>query len=243
MEKTATLYRMSTSEHLCPFGLKSRYLLKHEGYKVNDRLLTTRREAEQFKKQHGVDTTPQTFIGDERIGGYDELKKFFHKDTADNKDITYLPVIAIFSVTFLAALALSWSQFQQFEIIWIIESFIALSMCALAIQKLNDLSAFSLQFITYDLVAMRYVPYAYAYAFLEAFAGIGMLAHLPAWIVAPPALLIGIVGAVSVFKAVYLDKRELKCACVGGDSKVPLGFVSLTENLMMVAMGTWMFIK
>jgi len=56
-------------------------------------------------------------------------------------------------------------------------------------------------------------------------------------------LLIGSIGAVSVFKAVYLDKRELKCACVGGDSKVPLGFVSLTENLMMVAMGCWMFIK
>jgi hypothetical protein len=36
---------------------------------------------------------------------------------------------------------------------------------------------------------------------------------------------------------VYVDKRELKCACVGGSSNLPLGFVSLTENLMMVAMG------
>jgi hypothetical protein len=43
-----------------------------------------------------------------------------------------------------------------------------------------------------------------------------------------------------VFKAVYLDKRELKCACVGGSSNVPLGFVSLTENLMMIAMAVWM---
>jgi hypothetical protein len=42
------------------------------------------------------------------------------------------------------------------------------------------------------------------------------------------------------FKAVYLDKRELKCACVGGSSNVPLGFVSLTENLMMIAMAVWM---
>ncbi|CTQ34557.1 hypothetical protein JAN5088_03353 [Jannaschia rubra] len=50
------------------------------------------------------------------------------------------------------------------------------------------------------------------------------------------ALFIGTVGEVSVFKAVYVGKRELKCACVGGDSTVPLGFVSLTENLMMVGM-------
>jgi hypothetical protein len=35
-------------------------------------------------------------------------------------------------------------------------------------------------------------------------------------------------------------KRDIKCACVGGSSKVPLGFVSLTENVMMVAMALWM---
>jgi hypothetical protein len=43
-----------------------------------------------------------------------------------------------------------------------------------------------------------------------------------------------------VFKAVYIDKRELKCACVGGSSNVPLGFISLTENLMMIGMAVWM---
>ena len=74
-------------------------------------------------------------------------------------------------------------------------------------------------------------------------AGILMTAGALVWISAPVALFIGTVGAVSVFKAVYIDKRELKCACVGGDSSVPLGFVSLTENLMMVAMGIWMPLK
>ena len=46
--------------------------------------------------------------------------------------------------------------------------------------------------------------------------------------------------AAIAIKAVYIDRRELKCACVGGSSNVPLGFVSLTENLMMVAMAVWM---
>lgn len=46
-----------------------------------------------------------------------------------------------------------------------------------------------------------------------------------------------------MFKAVYVDKRELKCACVGGDSSVPLGFISLTENLMMIFMGIWMPVR
>jgi hypothetical protein len=56
------------------------------------------------------------------------------------------------------------------------------------------------------------------------------------WLAATAALFVATVGAISVFKAVYIDKRELKCACVGGGSNVPLGFVSLTENLMMMGM-------
>jgi hypothetical protein len=56
-------------------------------------------------------------------------------------------------------------------------------------------------------------------------------------------LFVASIGAISVFKAVYIDKRDLKCACVGGDSKVPLGFVSLTENLMMIGMAIWMLSK
>ena len=81
--------------------------------------------------------------------------------------------------------------------------------------------------------------YAYLYPFGEAVAGLLMIAGLLPWISAPVAIFIGTIGAVSVAKAVYIDRRELKCACVGGDSRVPLGFISLTENLMMVAMGVW----
>ena len=68
-----------------------------------------------------------------------------------------------------------------------------------------------------------------------------MIARALNWISIPVALFIGTIGAVSVFKAVYIDKRELKCACVGGSSNVPLGFISLTENLMMIGMALWMF--
>ena len=121
--------------------------------------------------------------------------------------------------------------------------FIALSMCVLAVQKLQDLYSFSMLFITYDLLSMKWVKYAYIYPFVELLAGVCMIAGILIPIAAPAALFIGTIGAVSVFKAVYIDKRELKCACVGGDSNVPLGFISLTENLMMVAMAIWMLLK
>lgn len=52
-------------------------------------------------------------------------------------------------------------------------------------------------------------------------------------------LFIEAVNGLSVFKAIYIDKRELKFACVGGNSNVPLGFVSLTENIMMAGMAIY----
>ncbi|MBL4856033.1 MAG: glutaredoxin, partial [Idiomarina sp.] len=46
----ATLYRMSTPDHQCPFGLKTRHLLKANGYDVDDNLLESREETDKFKK-------------------------------------------------------------------------------------------------------------------------------------------------------------------------------------------------
>ena len=242
--KIAKLYRMVTDNHVCPFGIKSKDLLQRKGYVVEDHPLTSRAQTDKFKAQHNVETTPQTFIDGKRIGGYDDLRAHFGLPRQQNKDkTTYQPIIAVFSVTFLMALGFSSLQFGGFNFITLIELFIAISMCVLAILKLRDLFAFTNQFITYDILGRRYVPYAYFYPFAEAFAGLGMIAGLLTPLVAVVALFIGSIGAVSVIKAVYVDRRDLKCACVGGNSNVPLGAISLTENLMMAGMAVWMFIK
>ncbi|MFC0199602.1 glutaredoxin family protein [Paracoccus rhizosphaerae] len=241
--KTATLYRMVMPGHLCPYGLKSKDLLERQGFAVEDHHLTTRAETDAFKREHGVDTTPQTFIDGERIGGYDALRKHFGQEVKEKGETTYRPVIAIFSVALLMGLAVSWYVFGTIFTIQALEWFIAISMCVLAIQKLQDVESFSTMFLNYDLLARRWVRYGYVYPFAEALAGILMIAGALMWIAVPVALFIGTVGAVSVFKAVYIDKRELKCACVGGASNVPLGFVSLTENLMMIAMAIWMPVR
>jgi glutaredoxin len=226
---------MVTKEHICPYGLRSKDLLEREGYLVEDNHLTSRNDTDDFKQKHGVETTPQTFIEEKRIGGYDELRKYFGKGEAGQNGTTYAPVIAIFSVAALLSLAFQFFVSEDFISIRTLVLFIAFSMTLLAVQKLKDLYSFTNSFITYDLLAMRWLRYGYIYPFVEAYAGIGMVAQLPAIAVAPFSLFIGTVGAISVFKAVYVDKRELKCACVGGDSNVPLGFVSLSENIFMIA--------
>lgn len=236
--KTAVIYRLANERHWCPHGLKAKDLLERYGYRVRDEHLRTPEAASAFKAEHGVTTTPQIFIEGQRIGGHDDLRRHLGLSVRDPKALSYRPIIAIFAVTALMALAKQLSGTPEM-MPWLMD-FVAFSMCVLAILKLRDLDAFSSQFLGYDLLAKRVVRYAYVYPFAEAFVGVGMLLPALHVAVAPVGLLIGGIGAVSVIKAVYIDRRELKCACVGGNSNVPLGFVSLTENLMMVAMALWM---
>mgnify|MGYP000323617779 CR=1 FL=1 len=238
--KIATLYRMVMETHTCPYGLKAKDLLQRKGYRVDDHWLRTREETDAFKADHDVKTTPQTFINGERIGGYDDLRRWFGQNVRDPKAVTYRPVIAVFAVTALLALAVSYALSGNPFTLRAAEWFISFSMVVLAILKLQNVETFSTMFLNYDLLAKRWVRYGYIYPFAEAGAGLLMSAHALNWLSIPVALFIGTIGAISVFKAVYIDKRELKCACVGGDSHVPLGFVSLTENLMMIAMAVWM---
>lgn len=238
--RKAVLYRMVTPEHTCPYGLKAKDLLERQGFEVEDHLLTDRAQTDRFKAEHQVKSTPQTFINGERVGGFDDLQRHFGKAANDPNATTYTPVIAVFSMTTLMALAASYAVYGTPLTMRAAEWFIAFSMCVLALLKLQDVESFSSMFLGYDLLGRRWVRYAYAYPFLEGIAGVLMVAGALNWISIPVALFIGTVGAVSVFKAVYVDKRDIKCACVGGSSKVPLGFVSLTENVMMIAMAVWM---
>ena len=237
---TATLYRMVMPDHVCPYGIKAKALLQRKGYQVEDHHLTTRAETDAFKAAHGVKTTPQTFIGGQRIGGHDDLRRFFGLRVRDPKALTYTPVLALFAITALMALAASHAAFGSPFTIRAGEWFIAFSMAVLALMKLRDVDSFATMFLNYDLLARRWPAYGYVYPFAEGLAGVLMIAGALNWLSIPLALTIGTIGAVSVFKAVYIDRRELKCACVGGDSNVPLGFLSLTENLMMIAMALWM---
>ncbi|STX55671.1 glutaredoxin [Legionella beliardensis] len=238
----AILYRMVMPKHTCPYGIKAKSLLKWQGYSVEDKWLTSREQVEAFKAEHHVQTTPQTFINGERIGGYDDLRRYFGKKIQNKQETSYRPVIVLFIVTALMALATSYAVTGHFFTLRALSWFISFSMTVLALLKLQNIEGFSLMFLNYDLLAKRWVPYSYIYPFAEALAGVLMIAGAFHWISIPLALFIGTIGAISVFKAVYVDKRELKCACVGGDSNVPLGFISLTENLMMIGMALAMWV-
>ncbi|HSR00551.1 MAG TPA: glutaredoxin domain-containing protein [Sphingomicrobium sp.] len=74
--RTATLYRMKLPDHECPYGLLARRMLGDAGFKLDERLLTSREEVDAFKEEQGVATTPIIFIDNERIDGSEELAAY-----------------------------------------------------------------------------------------------------------------------------------------------------------------------
>ncbi|WP_435894764.1 MauE/DoxX family redox-associated membrane protein [Oceaniferula spumae] len=244
MSKKAKIVRIVAPDHFCPWGLKALDLLRRRGFDIEDEHLESSEENKKYKEENGYDETPQVWIEGKHIGTYDDLREHFGLGPDPKEGDTYQPVIAVFAVAFAMALTTCWAmEGSSLEILRVAELFIAISMCVLGILKLQDLKSFATGFVQYDLLAQRYVPYSNVYPVIEAGAGALMIAGLFTWVAAPLALIVSTIGAISVFKAVYIEKRDLKCACVGGGSSVPLGFISLTENLLMMVMSIWMIVK
>ena len=227
-----TVYRISTPDHECPWGLRAIHLLTEQGIQFDDNLLQTQAEIESFKAKHGVATTPQIFFGEERIGGYSDLAERFNV-TPEAADYSYTPVIALFSTAGLVSLATSLG----------ITGFMGISLSMLASLKLMDIEAFVDSFAKYDLITKRYKPYGKAYPFIELGLGLGFLSGLAPIVTGITSLAVGLAGVTSVVKAIYIDKLALNCACVGGHSKAPLGVVSMAENAIMAIMGASLLVS
>lgn len=64
------------AEHFCPYGLNSKDLLERKEYEIEDHHPPSREETDAFKKEHGVEMTPQIFFDGEKIGGFDALRQY-----------------------------------------------------------------------------------------------------------------------------------------------------------------------
>ena len=116
-----------------------------------------------------------------------------------------------------------------------------ISICLLAMLKLMDIKAFGTSYKKYDLISSKFDSWIYIYPFCELLIGISFLNSSPPSLIIFIALVLGISGMISVFKAVYLEK--LNCECIGGYAKTALGIISFIENLLMAIMSVLILIK
>ena len=227
------VYRMSTQDHECPWGLKAIELLQKRQIPFEDHRLISQEQVDSLKERLGVLTTPQIFSGNDRIGGYSDLAALLGEEVK-GADYSYTPVIAVFGTALLMALVLG---------VRVIQHFMGFSICALAMLKLMDVDSFSASFSKYDLLTQRLPIWGKIYPGVELLIGLGFLFETPLSIAGLIAFVVGVQGMISVFKAVYIDKLALNCACVGGSTKTPLGIISFSEYAIQSLMGFIIFFK
>ena len=80
--RKAVLYRMVLPDHTCPFGVRAKRMLEEHGFEIEEHILSSREETDAFQAEHGVTTTPQIFIGGNRIGGSEDLQRYLEQEAS-----------------------------------------------------------------------------------------------------------------------------------------------------------------
>jgi copper chaperone CopZ len=107
--------------------------------------------------------------------------------------------------------------------------------------KLIKLKDFAIAYKEYDIIAKRSNVYAHAYPFIELGLGILYFTNLVPFITNIITIIVMGIGAIGVYIKL-LKKEEIPCACLGTVFKVPMTWVTLVEDLLMVAMAVIMLI-
>jgi copper chaperone CopZ len=105
--------------------------------------------------------------------------------------------------------------------------------------KLLDLRGFADAYRSYDIVARAWPAWALIYPFIELALGIAYLLNLTPAVTNVMTLILMLVGSVGVLKAL-LDKRTIRCACLGTALNLPMTTITLVEDLGMAAMAAAM---
>lgn len=174
------------------------------------------------------------------LGGSDskyQIAATHHNETAEQTKswlATYKPILLIFGYITLLSVLLSWTgnniNSMQFMRVFMSGFFLIFSFF-----KLLDLQGFADSYSMYDLIAKRFPSWGYIYPFIELALGIAFAVNfnpvLTNWIT------LGVMGVsiIGVLQSV-LNKRKIRCACLGAVFNLPMSTITIIEDGLMIIM-------
>lgn len=174
--------------------------------------------------QHGAHTTTNGFDAEEPVSWFQ----------------TYKPIILIFAyiLTITVSLELVSGTFTLSR--WM-ENFMAGFFLVFSFFKLLDLRGFADSYATYDIIAKKWYGWGYIYAFIEFALGIAFLLRFNPLITNGVTFVVMSVSIIGVLQSV-LNKRKIKCACLGAVFNLPMSTVTIIEDALMIAMSLYMLL-
>ena len=153
---------------------------------------------------------------------------------------TYRPILIIFAYI-LGATLLMEAMATEFELMRWMRYFMAGFFLVFSFFKMLDVPAFAASYATYDILAKRWPGWGYIYPFVELALGVLFLIDYNPLIT--NGITLGVMGlsTVGVIRSL-LAKRRIQCACLGAVFNLPMSYVTVVEDTMMVAMSGLMLL-
>ena len=108
--------------------------------------------------------------------------------------------------------------------------------------KMLDLKGFPDSFRMYDPLAKRIPIYGWIYPFIETALGLMFLMRFEVDIALIVTLIVLGITTIGVTKTL-LDKKSIRCACLGTALKLPMTEATFIENAIMIIMATLMLLN
>ncbi len=148
------------------------------------------------------------------------------------------PLLLIFLYLFSAAILLNYKQWDTGEFML---DFMGLFYIVFSFFKLLDLKGFPESFRMYDPLARVFPAYGWIYPFIELVLGLLFLMRLQ--IIAALVITLVILGITTIgVTKTLLDKKSIRCACLGTALQLPMTEATFIENFIMLVMAISMLV-
>lgn len=182
----------------------------------------------------------QEAIGHYTIRNYQVTNELMNSNTDvfDKSISTYKPLLLIvgfiIGTTFLA-------QYPFTDFSWMLwmRHFMAGFFIVFSFFKLLNIQGFADSYGMYDIIASKWKPWGYIYPFMELTLGILYLINFAPFLTNIITIIVLGISSIGVIKS-NLDKRKIKCACLGDVFNLPMSTVTIVEDVSMVAMAVIM---
>lgn len=152
--------------------------------------------------------------------------------------LTYRPILLIF-LYILGVTLLIQALHTSFDLTEWMRHFMAGFFLVFSFFKMLDLKGFADSYVMYDVIARKIPQWAYVYAFVELALAIAYLTNFRPAITNIITTLVMSVSIIGVLQTV-LNKRAIRCACLGAVFNLPMSTVTIIEDGLMIIMSLGM---
>jgi len=149
------------------------------------------------------------------------------------------PLLLILLYIVIASILLHYKNWSLGEAML---DFMGLFYIVFSFFKMLDLKGFPESFKMYDPLAKRVPVYALIYPFIETVLGLMFLMRFEVEIALVITLIILGITTIGVTKTL-LDKKSIRCACLGTALKLPMTEATFIENTIMIVMAVLMLLN